>query len=132
MSSRCAVLVAFVLAVFVAGCGDGEGEDSAGSSPVQYEPSNPYEGLDSDELYDAELALTRQGASCAELTLWYDAQPGDSNPAIARNFYAECDRLPPPVLSGELTERRSRARGRPRPRRRLLRPRRMSRARSTS
>ena len=43
------------------------------------------------------------GNTCSELESWYDDNPGDSNVGIAKDYYLLCDRIPPPVLNGELT-----------------------------
>jgi hypothetical protein len=90
------------------GCSS-DAADSATSSSggTAYEETtepavNPYAGLSPSALADAELALAEHGGTCADLGLWYGANPGDSNPAIARHFHQQCSETPPPVASGEL------------------------------
>lgn len=90
------------------GCSsDAAGSAASSSAGTAYEETtepagNPYAGLSPSALADAELTLVEHGGTCADLGLWYEANPGDSNPAIARHFYQQCSETPPPVASGEL------------------------------
>ncbi|MCJ0907091.1 hypothetical protein [Rhodococcus sp. ARC_M6] len=39
---------------------------------------------------------------CSELQSWYSENAYDSNKTIARDYYQECGKIPPPVRNGEL------------------------------
>ncbi len=54
---------------------------------------------------DSELQFAAEDHTCAELKIWYDVNPGDSNLNIARQFFIMCDgEIPPPVASGEISD----------------------------
>lgn len=49
-----------------------------------------------------EEAFAQAGHDCSTLTTWYEHNPFDSNPSIARQYWDRCGEVPPPVEQGEL------------------------------
>lgn len=74
----------------------------SGSTAAPSPDTNRFASLTPKELAETELELAQEGGSCATLTEWYEAWPGDSNPDIARHYQRVCKKTPPPVQTGEL------------------------------
>ena len=71
-----------------AGCSGG-GSPAPSSAPT----TDPYS-------FENEEAFAQGEHSCEELELWYDSNPRDDNENIARQFWDNCDKLPPSVRTG--------------------------------